>query len=116
MKKLILAVAALVMLSLGAPQAHAVCLKHVFVFDAYWCSFCKRTKDFLARHGIPYDSVDIEVDRRYRSTMEINFGNASVPVIVIDGRWDHATLRLTHGWVVRGFKEHELRQLLCITD
>ena len=33
------------------------------VYGAYWCPDCRRSKQFLGEHQIPYQWVDIEEDK-----------------------------------------------------
>ena len=98
--------------ALCATPAHAACFKHVFVFDAYWCGFCKQTKNFLHRHGIPFEAVEITNNHHFQSLLTTNFGSAAVPVTIIDGRWNGT--QLTSGTVIVGFQEAALRSALCI--
>ena len=35
----------------------------ITVYGAHWCPDCRRSKQFLGEHQIPYDWVDIEQDK-----------------------------------------------------
>ncbi|NCP88558.1 glutaredoxin family protein [bacterium] len=35
----------------------------ITVYGAYWCPDCRRSKQFLGEHQIPYNWVDIEQDK-----------------------------------------------------
>lgn len=55
----------------------------ITVYGTTWCPDCRRAKQFLGEHRVPYQWVDIEDDitaMRYVET--INKGNRSVPTIV----------------------------------
>ena len=55
----------------------------IIVYGAHWCPDCRRSKQFLGEHQIPYDWVDIEEDEPgQRRVLEINGGKRIVPTIV----------------------------------
>jgi glutaredoxin len=94
------------MIAVGAfspTRASAACgNQNVYVFDAYWCPYCKLVKEFLARNNIPYRSIDTTNSARVRAYMAQRFNTTAIPVTVIDDAY------------VIGFNEPLLRQLLCL--
>lgn len=55
----------------------------ITVYGTTWCPDCRRSKQFLGEHRIPYQWVDIEQDAQALAHVErINRGQRSVPTIV----------------------------------
>lgn len=55
----------------------------LIVYGTPWCPDCRRSKQFLGEHRVPYDYVDIDQDPAAQAeVMRINHGNRSVPTIV----------------------------------
>jgi thioredoxin reductase (NADPH) len=55
----------------------------ITVYGAHWCPDCRRSKQFLGEHQIPYNWVDIEEDARAeRYVIEKNNGKRIIPTIV----------------------------------
>ena len=55
----------------------------IIVYGAHWCPDCRRSKQFLGEHQIPYSWVDIEEDpEAERFVIEKNDGKRIVPTIV----------------------------------
>lgn len=55
----------------------------ITVFGAYWCPDCRRAKQFLGEHQIPYNWVDIEQDAEAEQfVIEKNGGKRIIPTIV----------------------------------
>lgn len=54
----------------------------ITVFGAYWCPDCRRSKQFLGEHQIPYRWVDIEKDPDGEAyVLEKNAGKRIIPTI-----------------------------------
>ena len=57
----------------------------IIVYGALWCPDCRRTKQFLAEHRIPYHWIDID---QYTAAQHIvrrlNDGRQIIPTIVFD--------------------------------
>ncbi len=52
------------------------------IYGAYWCPDCRRSKQFLAEHQIPYDWIDIEQDQAGELyVLEKNAGKRIIPTI-----------------------------------
>ncbi len=52
-------------------------------YGTTWCSDCKRSKQFLGEHRIPYKWIDIEQDEEAARYVEsVNYGKRKVPTIV----------------------------------
>ncbi len=54
----------------------------ITVYGAHWCPDCRRSKQFLGEHQIPYNWVDIEQDKAgERYVIEKNNGKRPIPTI-----------------------------------
>ena len=52
------------------------------MYTTVWCGYCQRLKAQLAREGIPFAEVDIEVDDAAAAIVEdVNHGNQTVPTV-----------------------------------
>ena len=55
------------------------------VYGALWCPDCRRSKQFLAEHRIPYRWIDIEQEPDAQNTVrQLNDGRQIIPTIVFD--------------------------------
>lgn len=55
----------------------------IVVYGAFWCPDCRRSKQFLGEHQIPYHWVNIEEDAdAERRVIELNDGKRIIPTIV----------------------------------
>ena len=55
------------------------------VYGALWCPDCRRSKQFLAEHRMPYRWVDIEQEPEAQETVrQLNDGRQIIPTIVFD--------------------------------
>ena len=55
----------------------------IIVYGAHWCPDCRRSKQFLGEHQIPYNWVDIEEDSEgEKFVIEKNEGKRIIPTIV----------------------------------
>lgn len=56
---------------------------NITVYGAHWCPDCRRSKQFLGEHQIPYNWVDIEEDSAAEKfVIEKNNGKRIIPTIV----------------------------------
>ena len=54
----------------------------ITVYGAHWCPDCRRSKQFLGEHQIPYDWVDIEQDKAGEAyVLRRNAGKRIIPTI-----------------------------------
>jgi len=58
--------------------------KKVVIYSTPTCPYCKRTKDYLSRKGIPYTDINVAQDREKAKEMIQKSGQMGVPVIIID--------------------------------
>ena len=57
----------------------------ITVYGALWCPDCRRSKQFLAEHRIPYRWIDIEQEPAAQDTVrQLNDGRQIIPTIVFD--------------------------------
>jgi thioredoxin reductase (NADPH) len=55
---------------------------NITVYGAYWCPDCRRSKQFLGEHQIPYHWVDIEQDKAGEAyVVQKNNGKRIIPII-----------------------------------
>jgi thioredoxin reductase (NADPH) len=55
------------------------------VYGAHWCPDCRRSKQFLGEHQIPYAWIDIETDPEAEQfVIETNNGKRIIPTIVFE--------------------------------
>jgi thioredoxin reductase (NADPH) len=55
---------------------------NITVYGAYWCPDCRRSKQFLGEHQIPYNWVDIEQDKAGEEYVQgLNQGKRIIPTI-----------------------------------
>lgn len=56
---------------------------NIIIYGTSWCGTSRRVRDFFDQNKIPYQWVDIDIDRAGRSFVEdTNRGMRSVPTIV----------------------------------
>ncbi len=54
----------------------------ITVYGAYWCPDCRRSKQFLGEHQIPYNWVNIEQDKAAEEyVIQVNDGKRIIPTI-----------------------------------
>src|SRR5690606_4208948 len=57
----------------------------ITVYGAYWCPDCRRSKQFLGEHQIPYNWINIEDDPKAEQTViDKNGGKRIIPTIVFE--------------------------------
>lgn len=57
----------------------------ITMYGTFWCSDCKRAKQFFGEHRVAYDFVDIDTDPAGLAKVEeINAGKQIIPVIVFE--------------------------------
>ncbi len=57
----------------------------ITLYGAHWCPDCRRSKQFLGEHQIPYNWIDIEQDAEAEQTViQINDGKRIIPTIVFE--------------------------------
>ena len=49
------------------------------------CSFCKRAKEILDRHGVSWTEKVMDGDRAMAERLAKTFGRATMPSILLDG-------------------------------
>ena len=58
-------------------------IPEITIYGAHWCPDCRRSKQFLGEHQIPYKWVDIEQDAAGEAyVLKINKGKRIIPTIV----------------------------------
>ena len=55
----------------------------IIFYGTSWCPDCRRAKQFLETHHIPFDEIDVDRDHEAAAIVKkLNGGNRSVPTIV----------------------------------
>ncbi len=86
--------------------------KAISVLGAHWCPDCRRCKQFLGEHQIPYNWKDIEQDpEAYEFVLEKNQGKRLIPMIVFpDGSFlvdpGNAELAMKLGLETKAARNH----------
>lgn len=57
----------------------------VIFYMTQWCSYCKKTREYLQSRGIPYTEYDIDKDRNKGAEMKKKSGSNGIPVLDIEG-------------------------------
>ena len=76
----------------------------VKVYSTPTCPYCVTLKEFLKKHNIQFEDIDIAQNEKARDEMIKNSNQMGVPVVDIDGQ------------IVIGFDKEKITQLLGITD
>jgi glutaredoxin-like YruB-family protein len=58
----------------------------VTIYSTPTCPWCKRTKDFLTEHKIPFEDINVAADKKAAEEMIKKSKQMGVPVIDIDGQ------------------------------
>lgn len=82
----------------------------LIVYSAQWCHDCREAKRFLAKHGIPYQEINIEETPGAAEEIIARTGKRAIPQFVIDGQWVQP---YRPG---EGFRYEEMSELLGIRE
>jgi glutaredoxin 3 len=55
----------------------------VVMYATDWCPYCSRARQLLARKGVTFEEIDIEMSPEARAQMQSRSGRTSVPQIFI---------------------------------
>lgn len=58
-------------------------MKPVTIYTTAWCPYCHRAKALLAAKSVPFEEIDVTMDRKLRDEMEAKAGRHTVPQIWI---------------------------------
>jgi len=58
-------------------------MKPVTIYTTAWCPYCHRAKALLERKSVPFNEIDVTMDRKLRDEMEQKAGRHTVPQIWI---------------------------------
>lgn len=59
---------------------------NVTLYTASWCAFCRATKDYLDKKGVPYTEKDVDSDRAIAEESVRLSGQTGIPVLDIGGQ------------------------------
>ena len=55
----------------------------IVIYATEWCYDCRRARNFMEKHGIPYQWINIDKDKTGEEfVIQVNHGNRSVPTLV----------------------------------
>ena len=74
-------------------------MSKVTVYSTQHCQYCRMTKAFLDKHGVPYENIDVGSDSKAAERMIALSGQRGVPVTVVDDE------------VIVGFDSQRLNEL-----
>ena len=57
------------------------------VYTSFWCRDCREAKNFLTKHNIPFNEIDIETTPGAADEVLKNVGKRAIPQFVVDGKW-----------------------------
>lgn len=79
---------------------------NTFIYALSTCHHCKRTREFLDEHKIPYTLIYIDTYPKqiYKILLE--------KLKVYNPRGSYPTIRLANGQIITGFREQALREAL----
>ena len=61
--------------------------RNIRMYTTRWCPDCWRAKQFLKRHGLKFEEINIEEEPKAAEfIMRVNGGRRRVPTLELDGR------------------------------
>ena len=60
--------------------------QHIRLFVKPSCPWCHKAEDWLKKHGIAYERVDVIADRKALAEMERLSGQSSAPTLDVNGK------------------------------
>jgi glutaredoxin 3 len=76
----------------------------VKVYSTPTCPYCAMTKDFLNKHGVDFEDIDVASDQKAATYIIEKSGQMAVPIIEIDGE------------IIVGFDKEAISKALKIKD
>lgn len=76
----------------------------VKVYSTPTCPYCAMAKDFLSKHGVDFEDIDVASDREAATYIVEKSGQMGVPIIEIDGK------------IIVGFDRDAISKALKIKD
>ncbi len=81
---------------------------HIVLYSVAWCPHCRKTKEYLAKNGIPFVNRDVEADVKALQDLNIKYNSNEVPVIIFGNGNDEIVMK---GFTPELFQE-KLQQAL----
>ncbi|MHB8057881.1 MAG: glutaredoxin family protein [Desulfuromonadaceae bacterium] len=66
---------------------------HIVLYSVAWCTHCRKTKEYLAKNGIPFVNRDVEADAQALQDLNIKYSSNAVPVIVFGNGNDEIVMK-----------------------
>jgi mycoredoxin len=60
---------------------------NVQLYATKWCPDCRRARQFLEAHGIPFTEINVDASPLASDDVLRHAGKRAVPQLVIDGEW-----------------------------
>jgi glutaredoxin len=60
-------------------------MKQITLYTRKWCGWCNDAKDYLRKHELPFEEIDVGCDPVADAKMQRLSGQPYVPTIVVDG-------------------------------
>jgi len=79
---------------------------NIKVFSTPTCPYCEMEKEFLKKHGIKFESIDVSSDRMAAAEMILKSGQRGVPVTIIEKNGEEE--------IIVGFDQQRLKKALGI--
>jgi glutaredoxin len=80
------------------------------VYTSFWCRDCREAKNFLKKHNIPFQEVDIENTPGAADEVIKHVGKRAIPQFVLDGKW----VQPYHP--AKGFLYKEMSELFGVSE
>jgi glutaredoxin 3 len=58
-------------------------MKRITVYTTEPCGFCRQAKALLAKRGLPYDEINLEMDAEGRAELVARTGMMTFPQVII---------------------------------
>ncbi|MEM2974440.1 MAG: glutaredoxin family protein [Candidatus Micrarchaeia archaeon] len=77
--------------------------RKVKIYSAPYCTFCLMAKNFLKKHGIEYEDINVQADEHAAREIYELTQQTTIPVIIVDDKE-----------IIIGFDEEKLKMALKI--
>jgi glutaredoxin 3 len=61
-------------------------MKQIKLYTRKWCGWCVEAKEYLKKHGLAFEEVDVGRDPAAQAEMVRISGQRYVPTIVVEGK------------------------------
>jgi glutaredoxin-like YruB-family protein len=75
-------------------------MKKAIIYTTTFCPYCQQAKEYLTKHGIPFEEKNVEINLTARDEMIEKSGQFGVPVLDIEGK------------IIVGFSPEEIEKVM----